>query len=83
MQSCARAWRGRSLAKAVKAAMLESVRALHPELRTVVTYNSEANAPILAINRRLGFEVHRRQAVYQLGVEALAECLARRGELAA
>ncbi len=79
----ARVWRGRSLAKAVKAAMLESVRALHPELRTVATYNSEANAPILAINRRLGFEVHRRQGVYQLGVEALAECLARRGELAA
>ncbi len=76
----ARAWRGRSLAKAMKAAMLESVRALHPELRTVATYNAEVNAPILAINRRLGVEVHRRQGVYQLDVESLAKYLARRGE---
>ncbi|MDH6593627.1 GNAT superfamily N-acetyltransferase [Variovorax sp. TBS-050B] len=79
----ARAWRGRSLAKAVKAAMLENVRARHPGLRTVITYNAEVNAPILAINRRLGFEVHRRQGFYQLGVEALAAYMARRGEPAA
>ncbi len=73
----ARAWRGQSLAKGVKAAMLECCRARHPELRMVLTYNADANAPILAINRQLGFAVHRRQGCYQLEVGALAVSLAR------
>lgn len=79
LTAVARPWRGRSLAKAVKAVMLQCVHARHPALQTVVTYNAEVNAPILAINRRLGFAVHRRQGCYQLGVEALAASLARRG----
>ncbi|MBT2335265.1 GNAT family N-acetyltransferase [Variovorax paradoxus] len=74
----ARAWRGQSLAKGVKAAMLECVRMRHPALQTVVTYNAEVNAPILAINRQLGFAVHRQQGCYQLDVEALAACVGRR-----
>ncbi|MDQ0590161.1 GNAT family N-acetyltransferase [Variovorax paradoxus] len=78
LTAVARAWRGQSLAKGVKAAMLECVCMRHPELRTVVTYNAEVNAPILAINRQLGFAVHRQQGCYQLGVEALAACVARR-----
>lgn len=65
-------WRGKGLAKAVKAAMLHLVRERHPEARTVVTTNADANAPMLSINQRLGFAVHREDGTYQIAREALA-----------
>lgn len=61
-----RSWRGKGLAKGVKAAMLNLIRSRHPEVRMMITSNAEANAPMLSINRRLGFAVHRREATYQL-----------------
>jgi GNAT superfamily N-acetyltransferase len=74
----ARAWRGRGLAKGMKAAVLRLVRARHPEVRMASTGNSELNDPILAINRQLGFEVYRRDSSYQLNRDALAHWLAGR-----
>jgi GNAT superfamily N-acetyltransferase len=65
-------WRGKGLAKAVKAAMLNLIRARHPDVQTMITTNADANAPMLSINRRLGFVVHRQHGTYQLGTEALA-----------
>jgi RimJ/RimL family protein N-acetyltransferase len=64
-------WRGQGVAKAVKAAMLLLVRERRPEVTTFTTYNAEANGPMLAINDRLGFRLHREERTYQLGVEAL------------
>jgi GNAT superfamily N-acetyltransferase len=74
----ARGWRGRGLAKALKAAMLRLVRERLPDVTLMSTFNAEGNAAILAINRRLGFTVHRRDSSYQLGREALGAWLARR-----
>ncbi|QOF76361.1 N-acetyltransferase [Variovorax sp. 38R] len=67
----ARAWRGKGLAKGVKAIMLQLVRERHPEVVMAVTHNAEVNAPMLAINRRLGFAAHRHDGVYQIGRESL------------
>lgn len=67
-----RDWRGRGLAGAVKARMLRLVREELPQARLMETTNAESNAPILALNRRLGFTLLRRVASYQVTREELA-----------
>jgi GNAT superfamily N-acetyltransferase len=62
----AKPWRGRGLARAVKAAILRQVRSSHPDAEEMRTYNAESNAPILSINKRLGFRVSRRYVDYQI-----------------
>lgn len=69
-------WRGQGLAKGVKAAMLEVMHHRQPQVRTMITVNANANAPMLSINQRLGFAVHRRDATYQLALDALQRALA-------
>ena len=49
--------RGLGLAKWCKAAMLEWIRLERPEVQRVRTGNAFSNAPMLAINDTLGFEV--------------------------
>jgi GNAT superfamily N-acetyltransferase len=78
LTAVAPAWRGKGLAKGLKAAMLLLVRERHPRARLMTTSNAEANAPILAINRRLGFAEFRRDSSYQLGRDALERWLAGR-----
>lgn len=64
--------RGRGLGKWLKGALLLRARMLYPELRLVVTENAGSNAPMLAINQRLGFRRHRVQTGYQVGLERLS-----------
>lgn len=78
LTAVARPWRGRGLAKAVKAAMLGLVRQRHPEVRMIVTSNAEVNAPMLSINQRLGFAMHRRHGSYQIDPQTLQAFLASR-----
>jgi RimJ/RimL family protein N-acetyltransferase len=79
LTAVARPWRGKGLAKGIKAATLRLLRERHPELRLMITSNAEVNAPMLAINQRLGFRVHQRSSGYQLGRDELAAWLATRG----
>lgn len=67
----ARSWRGRGVAQALKAALLRHVHARHPEARVMATCNADENAPILSINARVGFAVHRRMVDYQITRTAL------------
>lgn len=78
LTAVARPWRGKGLAKAVKASMLHLVRQRHPAVRMIVTFNAEVNAPMLSINQRLGFAVHRRNSSYQFDAPTLQAYLARR-----
>lgn len=73
-------WRGKGLAKAVKARMLALVRQHQPGVHTMVTHNAYSNDAMLSINRRLGFAVHREEATYQLGIDALEDVLRARLE---
>ncbi|SEF30023.1 Acetyltransferase (GNAT) family protein [Variovorax sp. NFACC28] len=73
-----RRWRGKGLAKAVKAAMLQLVRERHPEVTMAYTHNAEVNAPMLSINHRLGYKAHRHDGYYQLGTENLRSYLSAR-----
>lgn len=78
LTAVARGWRGRGLAKGLKATMLLLLRQRHPEVRMITTGNAEGNAPILAINRELGFAEHRRDSSYQITRDALGAWLATR-----
>lgn len=71
LTAVARPWRGRGLARALKAAMLQQVHAHQPEAKVISTSNAEDNAPILSINARVGFKVHQRSVDYQVTRAAL------------
>jgi GNAT superfamily N-acetyltransferase len=47
--------RGHRLGLAVKAANLRLLQQTQPQISTVVTYNADVNAPMVAVNERLGF----------------------------
>jgi len=47
--------RGHRLGMAVKVANLRLLQETHPQVTTVVTYNADVNAPMVAVNDRLGF----------------------------
>ena len=64
--------RGRGLGKWIKAAMLRHVQELYPEAQWVATDNAGSNAPMLAINKELGFRVFRASTAYQMGRDVLA-----------
>ena len=57
---------------------MELIRHPHAGIDFISTSNARHNGPMLAINAKLGFEEHRRNDIYQIGVERLAEYLARR-----
>ena len=78
LTAVAPSWRGRGLAKGIKAAMVQLIRDQHPEVSLLETSNAEDNAPMLSINRRLGFAEHRRTTTYQISVATLAAALDRR-----
>jgi GNAT superfamily N-acetyltransferase len=59
-------WRGRGLARAIKAALLRQIRAAHPGVEEMRTFNADSNGAILSVNRRLGFSAHRRHVDYQI-----------------
>lgn len=47
--------RGHRLGLAVKAANLRLLQATQPQITTVITFNADVNAPMVAVNDRLGF----------------------------
>ncbi len=69
--------RGRGLGKWVKAAMLLHLRDLYPEARWVSTANAGSNAPMLAINTKLGFKQYRAGTEYQISRDVLAARIQR------
>ncbi|PWC55200.1 hypothetical protein TSO221_05875 [Azospirillum sp. TSO22-1] len=69
--------RGLGLGKGLKAAVLRHVRSTLPTVQLMLTGNAEANAPMLAINARLGYAVHKVLVTYQIGVDALGAATGR------
>ena len=55
--------------------MLLHVRELYPDTQWVVTDNAGSNAPMLAINRALGFKPYRSGSEYQITRDQLTERL--------
>jgi GNAT superfamily N-acetyltransferase len=71
-------WRGKGLAKAVKARQLQILTQRQPQVRQVITSNATVNAAMLAVNTQLGFKPHREIRTYQATITALEEWLAQR-----
>jgi mycothiol synthase len=69
--------RGRGLGKWTKAAMLAHLHRHHPEAQWVATENAGSNAPMLAINKKLGFKQFRAGTEYQITRDGLAERVKR------
>lgn len=58
--------RGRGIGKWIKAAMVLHLRKLYPDARWISTENANSNAPMLKINRAMGFKPYRRSVEYQI-----------------
>jgi GNAT superfamily N-acetyltransferase len=58
--------RRRGLGKWLKAAMLLHVHELYPKVEVVSTDNAGSNAPMLGINRKMGFKEYRAGSEYQI-----------------
>jgi GNAT superfamily N-acetyltransferase len=77
LTAVAPAWRGRGLAKAVKARLLRAVRERRPSVGLIVTSNANVNAAMLAVNAQLGFVQHRDVRTFQISRDAIEAALAR------
>ena len=60
--------RGHGLGKWLKAAMLERAMRDWPEATLVRTGNADVNAPMLAINTRLGFKPTWAESIWEIGI---------------
>jgi GNAT superfamily N-acetyltransferase len=70
-------YRGRGLGKWLKAAMLLYLRANYTEIKYITTGNANSNAPMLAINKKIGFKIHKELINAQITIEELKKYLNR------
>lgn len=68
-------YRGRGLGKWLKAAMLLKTKEDYPEAKIITTDNATENKPMLSINDRLGFKLHKESISAQLKREDLENYL--------
>jgi GNAT superfamily N-acetyltransferase len=69
--------RGVGCATALKAAMLREIRKSYPSVSKVITHNGQSNAPMVAINKKLGFKIHRQGGIYQIDRDSIGAWLNR------
>ncbi|MHA1203238.1 MAG: GNAT family N-acetyltransferase [Candidatus Heimdallarchaeaceae archaeon] len=68
-------YRGRGLGKWLKAALLLKMREDYPEVKIVTTDNATENKPMISINDRLGFKLHKESISAQIKREDLEKYL--------
>lgn len=73
------AYRGRGLGKWLKASMVQKILKERPEVNFIRTGNADSNAPMLAINQKMGFKPYRSETVWQLDKQKLKAYLAEKG----
>ena len=72
-------YQNRGLGRWLKAAMLEKVLRERPQVQYVRTGNADMNAPMLKINRELGFVPYRSDYTWQVETEKVVGYLRSRG----
>ena len=70
-------YRGKGLGKWLKAAMLERMLKLHPEIKFVRTQNADTNAAMLKINKELGFKPYMSSVLWQMEINHVMEYLGK------
>jgi len=68
-------YRGRGLGKWLKAIMLKNIKEDFPQVKIVRTDNATTNAPMLSINERLGFKIHKEAITGQIQIDGLGKYL--------
>lgn len=68
-------YRGRGLGKWLKADMLLYIREQYSDVEYIDTGNATSNAPMLSINERMGFKLHRHNTFYKLQIEEVMKQL--------
>ncbi|MBD3191269.1 MAG: GNAT family N-acetyltransferase [Candidatus Heimdallarchaeota archaeon] len=66
-------YRGRGLGKWLKAEMLTHIQNNYPKVKLVITDNTNINAPMLSINRRMGFQFYKKVSEYTFEINQLAQ----------
>lgn len=61
-------YRGKGLGRWLKAAMLDLMLKLHPEIKFVRTTNADTNAAMLRINNQLGFKPYMTSILWQMEI---------------
>jgi len=67
--------RGRGLGKWLKASMLRRMYEIYPDIVYITTGNADSNAPMLSINRRMGFKKKRSFKGYKFQIKDLQQKL--------
>lgn len=68
-------YRGKGLGRWLKAAMLDRMLKLHPEIKFVRTTNADTNAAMLRINNELGFKPYMSSILWQMEVSQVLDYL--------
>ncbi|PKO05776.1 MAG: hypothetical protein CVU41_10160 [Chloroflexi bacterium HGW-Chloroflexi-3] len=66
---------GKGLGRWLKAAMLDRLLKLHPEIKFVRTTNADTNAAMLCINNELGFKPYMSSILWQMEISQVLEYL--------
>jgi mycothiol synthase len=66
-------FRGSGKGKWLKGAMFLRIREQYPDIKIVTTSNATTNAPMLAINERLGFKIHKEHYSCQVETEKVVD----------
>jgi GNAT superfamily N-acetyltransferase len=69
-------YRKQGIGRWLKAAMIAWVLHTRPEVAIIRTFNANSNAPMLGINRALGFQPYLAQATWQVSTKAICQYLA-------
>ncbi len=68
-------FRGRGLGKWLKAQMIFYIKENYPEAEMVSTGNAEGNAPMLSINKRMGFKKYKGGEAYKFKIKEISKKL--------
>ena len=68
-------FRGKGLGRWLKAAMLEKMITIHPEIKFVRTQNADTNAAMLRINNELGFKPYMTSILWQMEINQVLDYL--------
>ncbi|MHA2363202.1 MAG: GNAT family N-acetyltransferase [Candidatus Hodarchaeales archaeon] len=68
-------YRGRGLGKWLKAEMILYVKEKNPEVEFITSGNADSNAPMMSINKRMGFKTYQQETSYKFKVKELCSLL--------